>query len=474
MCKNNPKTTFWKIGLSALLVSLAGVGTTIAANGIGLNLDYAVFYSRHSGPYIEIYYGFEREGLVPVSKNDKEVCEAVVSVGMKRDQAVVLNDIWRMQVDMSDSSSQTARVVDMVRYPVEPGDYRLSFYVTDANNLSSQDSAVVDVHIPSFAEKQVEISDIELAANIKRAPADAKSNFTKSKLEVIPNPGNVYGENRPMLFFYVEAYNLLSGIQGDKYTTRYWLSDDENRNLQELPAVKRIKAKRVDASVEVGTLNVSTLPTGIYNFNFAIGEADGTPVRTGMKKIYVFNGGTAPVASQGGVDWTEAFAASEFASMDEKELQQEFDYLQYLINTEGKEFFQSLKTLDAKRRFLFDFWKAKDPDPTTPVNENRQEYLARIEYANKHFRRMGKEGWRTDRGRVYLVYGRPDYIDRFPSTAGSKPYEIWNYNDLEGGSEFVFIDDFGFGEYVLVHSDVTGEPKNENWRLRAQAQPIRQ
>jgi hypothetical protein len=77
---------------------------------------------------------------------------------------------------------------------------------------------------------------------------------------------------------------------------------------------------------------------------------------------------------------------------------------------------------------------------------------------------MGQEGWHTDRGRVYVLYGESDEVERFPSTSESKPYEIWHYNQIEGSVIFVFIDRTGFGEYTLVNSTKRGEVKDDNWQ----------
>jgi hypothetical protein len=77
---------------------------------------------------------------------------------------------------------------------------------------------------------------------------------------------------------------------------------------------------------------------------------------------------------------------------------------------------------------------------------------------------MGREGWLTDRGRIYLVYAEPDEIERFPNSSGSKPYEIWHYNQIESGVIFVFIDRSGFGDYSLVNSTKRGEIQDDSWQ----------
>ena len=144
----------------------------------------------------------------------------------------------------------------------------------------------------------------------------------------------------------------------------------------------------------------------------------------------------------------------------------------YLINDEGQKLYESLDNVVGKRQFIFRFWKGNDPTPGTPVNEYRDTYFKRIKYANEHFRRLGKDGWKTDRGRVMMIYGEPDFIDQIPSSAETKPYEVWAFDSLEGGVEFVFLDASGIREYVLVHSNALGEIRNEDW-LRTRARILR-
>ena len=94
----------------------------------------------------------------------------------------------------------------------------------------------------------------------------------------------------------------------------------------------------------------------------------------------------------------------------------------------------------------------------------RFDYLQLVEYVDETYREMGREGWKTDRGRIFLIYGNPDEIDRHPSVGTAKPYEIWRHHGIEAGVEFVFIDRFGYGQYILVHSTKRGELRDNTWQ----------
>lgn len=100
-----------------------------------------------------------------------------------------------------------------------------------------------------------------------------------------------------------------------------------------------------------------------------------------------------------------------------------------------------------KGRLFREFWKSRDPTPNTVANELMDEYYRRIEYSDTHFS-THREGWETDRGRIYILYGPPTSIERHPFEAGSRPYEIWFYINL--ARQFIFVDETGFGDYKLI------------------------
>jgi len=93
------------------------------------------------------------------------------------------------------------------------------------------------------------------------------------------------------------------------------------------------------------------------------------------------------------------------------------------------------------------FWDKKKPNPRTDDNPILIEYYRRIDYATKNFKGLG-EGWRSDMGMVYIIFGTPSNIDKHPFDQDTKPYEIWEYFDIN--KEFVFIDNTGFGDYRLI------------------------
>ncbi len=108
----------------------------------------------------------------------------------------------------------------------------------------------------------------------------------------------------------------------------------------------------------------------------------------------------------------------------------------------------------AKKKELEIFWAKRDPDVSTSENELENEYYRRIAFTNEHFS-MGsrkKDGWETDRGRIYIIYGQPSHVER-PSaiTDGPGRYEIWYFENTQ--KKFYFLDKFGSGDFRLISEE---------------------
>ncbi|HMG75936.1 MAG TPA: GWxTD domain-containing protein [Pyrinomonadaceae bacterium] len=139
----------------------------------------------------------------------------------------------------------------------------------------------------------------------------------------------------------------------------------------------------------------------------------------------------------------------------------------YIITDEERKAFKKLETDDERERFIEEFWRRRDPDPDTDENEFREEYYERIAYANEHYG-SGIPGWKTDRGRIYITWGKPDETESHPSggsynresyegggSTSTYPFERWFYRYLPGvgsGIEIEFVDPTGSGEYRIARN----------------------
>jgi GWxTD domain-containing protein len=118
--------------------------------------------------------------------------------------------------------------------------------------------------------------------------------------------------------------------------------------------------------------------------------------------------------------------------------------VRYIITSEERKIFLELPESE-RERFKEEFWERRDPDPDTEENEFKIEYYKRIEQANQMFLGEGRPGWITDRGRIYILFGRPTERHTFPIEAAGYCREVWYY----GNFPVIFIDEHCSGSYIL-------------------------
>jgi len=432
-----------------------------------LSYDLARFRGDAEHLYVEVYYSFDVTALRYVRSNGAFNSEMIMSITFKKttSDSVVARQAWRIPFSVSDTAmlESSRSYVDIFGFMLKPDVYHIFLVAQDVNAPNIRDSVALTANLQQLPNSNISLSDVELASSIVQIERDSTNRFYKNTFEVRPNPSKLFGEHQPTLFYYLEAYNLLRN-KSEKYYTKAVVT---NAVGKEVINHERGKRRINDSNVEVGMMKVNTLKTGVYTFSYTvIDSVDGSAV-TSSKRFFIYNPSlpvdTLVSTSGGSVD------ASEYATMTEDELDKEFERSRYVASGAEIAQYSKLKGVEAKRKALFEFWSSRDEDKSTPVNETKMEYFRRIEIANVQYKTGFREGWKTDRGRVFIVYGPPDEIERHANETDVKPYEIWHYNSIQGGVIFIFGDRTGFSDYILLHSTHRSELHDENWRRQIEA-----
>jgi GWxTD domain-containing protein len=186
------------------------------------------------------------------------------------------------------------------------------------------------------------------------------------------------------------------------------------------------------------------------------------------------------VAVMGGVWAYKKFVKAPQPQKEKTYKEMAFDEISYISTPAERKALKKLVTAEEVSAYMDEFWKRRDPTPDTPENELKDEYSRRFMHADTSFGyRQRGEGWKTDMGRVYILYGPPDDIGTWPMTDFSldvrshaiKAVEIWVYlrpanasdrpnifsNYFHGAIKFVFADLGGDGWYTQIYSSQEGE-----------------
>lgn len=435
--------------------------TNAQESDLRMNVDLASFRYDKSNSFVELYYSLPRTGLAYEKLADRFTAAAVIHSIIRREdeeQDPVLKT-WRVPVSVRDTSGLTDKtLIGRVHFLLEPGRYKFAVIARDEARPTVSDSVEVLFEVRDFSTRSTKFSDIELASSINRTEDDISNIFYKNTLEVIPNPTLLYGKQLPNLMYYSELYHT----KHEEFIVRSEIVSSYGKTMVSKGHQRKGK---LDSRVEVGSLNLSPLPTGVYTLILTYGDTTGTFSASQSKAFYVFNP-DIPMDTSAAVSVADLIAV-EFSSMGEAELDEQFSMAGYIATRDEKDIWESLEGSEPKRKFMTKFWRDRDPDIHTQRNEFYEEYQQRIAVTNEQFRSSFREGYRSDRGRVYIMYGPPDYVDRRASESDMKPHEIWRYDFIEGGVEFIFVDRGGFNSYELVHSTKRNEVYNPDWERTA-------
>ena len=380
--------------------------------------------------------------------------ELRITIQKKSSGTLIHVDRYIVPVRILDTASvpMTKSIVSKIIYQLELGSYSIAVHGSNSSNRSRCDSSLFIVNIEK-RPSTIALSDIELSTNISES-SDRKDPFYKNSYRVVPNPSLVFGSiESPTIFSYAELYNLQKGLV---YLIKVQVVDSKDRILKHRTRTRQFS---VTDAVDITTLNITSLSSGKYKYQYSISDTLGHGIAQSEKVIYIYN----PQVKQISVAATSTKIA-EFAGMTDDELTDEMKKIQYIATNEDIKMCAKLTGVEARRDFLSKFWTDVESGNRNRSDLTRAMYLQRVILANEHYRAMGKEGWKTDRGRIYILYAEPDEIERFPNESDSKPYEIWHYNQIESGVIFVFIDQTGFGNYSLVHSTKRGEIQDDSWQ----------
>jgi GWxTD domain-containing protein len=435
---------------------LWGQQRLVPSSGLVLNLDYARFRNNDTTAYLEIYYGFYPALACYELRDGRYAGLLKVVTGIKDNStgSYVVHNRSDVPLSISDTTDRAlhSTVISEAGYALPFGDYTLEALVFDSLDPGRRDSISLPLSLKGY-DPDVAASDLELCSSVKTS--EKKGNlFYKNSLEVMPNPTLVFGvASYPMMFNYVEMYNL---DPEQTYTVKTQVVGGDGKVVKEASKNRKYGVK--DA-VEAGATNVASIPSGKYRFRILLSDTEGSPIAENQKTFFIYN----PHLKAANVRST-SMSAAELAGLSADELEKEFREVQYLATDQEVKMFSQITSAEGRREFLAKFWSEVQSGRGGQPGITRSAYLQRVAVANQRFHALGRPGWNTDRGRVFLVYGEPDEIERYPSSVDAKPYEVWHYYSIENGVEFDFVERTGFGDYILVNSTKRGELQDSQWQ----------
>ncbi len=267
-------------------------------------------------------------------------------------------------------------------------------------------------------ENKVIVRDFSKLPAISDVMLISKETVTDGNKKILPNVSrNVMAQNDGMSFFF-EIYT----DSADKFKITYIIKDKKDV-LFDSTETKILDSTSTQVFTKIKNVDLSL---GNYELDVSLENQQGKIIAAAAK----------PFLSR----WIGI-------PNSVRDLDKAIAQLVYIASGSEVSEMEDAKTKDEKVKLYLAFWKKKDPTPNTEENEVRDEYYRRVAYTNENFSHY-VEGWKSDRGMVFIILGPPNNVDRHPFEYDSKPYEIWQYYNLS--KDFVFVDETGFGDYRLI------------------------
>ncbi len=454
-----------------------------------VNYDYTVFPRDSNTFLLEFYYFYPETEYTMQMSNSKGYYGNINFKIMIRaldilDTLSTSNDfykevLWRAPIEKKIAGEDLQDFYGLQKIYLHAGKYTVLFEGQDEFDTSNKFNKKFDLIIEPNTTNGLSISGLQIANNIiskfKISPdiiSEFPDIFYKNQFYVYPNPLREISSDYPTLHLYSEINNIkVAAPNGIKI--KYIIYDATNRPVLNY---EREKPATADAIVETISVPLDTYQSGVYYAEINIspnnklsGSGISSTVDTTLEtisrktKFFLIN---RNIELKGKTMYTddEMFERSEFATYSENRANSEFEKFNIIATSQERKSWDKLTDLKAKQRFLYRFWFMRNPDQSSEFNIELQKFRQRIEHVNTYYSYGGKtNGWKTDRGKVYVRYGEPDQIDKNSSTPDKKAYDAWYYTGIDGGGEFYFIDKLGMGDYVLVHSTAFGYIQNFNW-----------
>jgi GWxTD domain-containing protein len=363
-------------------------------------------------PYSELVF-------VKVGESYKAACEVTIAARAKgRSVSSTFQTLRATVGSYVETHQDTLKLTDTEEFPLKPGSYVFEVSVLDLET-QGRGKVRLPLEIENLRKRDGTLSPLSLG-HLKPGvqPEDATA------ADVITNPSRVFGHDEPFTAVSGEVYlgekPRANAAAETTWTLAYKVTDDMGTlRLRGTHAVRRTGI----ATPFVLTPNLAWLTLGSYTL-----EVHALP--------------DGPIRST-------TFQVDESLVDLENDYTRLVDMVAYIASGRELDSLRTAQTLD-ERRLLWDrFWARRNPDPKSPRNPFKAQYFQRVRYANAHYS-AGEEGWRSDRGRIYIKFGAPDQIEDEPMTAYQPAYQLWRY--FRARAVFLFADRDGFGRYVLVNA----------------------
>ncbi len=445
----------------SFLFALAVVAPSFSFAGVRASFDLKEFLLPGEGHILEAHMLFDAQSLMWASTAEGKL-QANVELTLLLQRGTEIVDFKKLRINSLEvERGQEADFIDIQRFIVKPGTYVIEVQLKDLNIPLAETASFTKAVVTRLDEQQACVSGLFFVSAYSKSTTPTE--LTRSGFDLLPAVSDYFPAESDKLVVYGEAYNAeRAGFQGDKYIVSSYLRSEAG----EVENTRRYHRRDVAAvSPLLEIVPIATLPSGSYEYvmemrspnNELLAEAAVPFYRSTVVKqtfsnasdpdTYVATPGMAfynPDSIRAYVSWLYPLASNvEQGTID----------AQVKVNNE-----------EVLRNYFFSFWESREPD--RPIDA-WMSYVKEVWLVNRKYKSPIMDGYRTDRGRIWLAYGKPNTIVERHNSLNYFPVEIWHYHRIDRFTDrrFLFFSRNVVNyDFTLLHSDMLGEVQNQDWR----------
>lgn len=479
-----------------LVAALLIAGTTLGAEKhLSALFGYSVFYLPDENlPYVETYLDFDARSLnlLKESDNGYRATVEVTLVVRKNDTVEYLKKYDLKSPFTASPEMDDFTFFDLHRFALKNGIYDLEISMKDKAS-SDKPFVLKEKLYVYYVAGRTAASNVQLMASV--TPTDQVNNMTRNGYEMMPYINDFVPAEVSVLYPYMELYNVEKEVGDKPYHVAIHIEQSENGRIISGTYQQRSYTPNKQLQPIVSSVDVSNLPSGNYKL---VVEALNNANDPFFRKEVFFQRSNPDVVEE---QLTEDMVAVSFAALitDEQKLNYYIRALYPISSPQEISVAEELlpqTDLAAKQTYFYRFWITRNA--MEPENE-WNKYYEKLKYVDENFSYPKTPGFLTDRGRIYLQYGPPDYVRDEKNFVGVKgfvaqpkvssntdrtserynqrddngqghvhylPYIIWRYNRMENdfpNRVFLFWDEHRSGYYKLLNSNARGELRTPGW-----------
>ena len=385
----------------------------VPAQRVKYHQDFLTFLEKDSTTRLDVFVQvpYQEVQFVKTGQGFEAAYTVTVSVFDEEKNNLITEKIWNEKIvamGFDITVSPDNYNLSFRSFTLSPGVYFIKTSILDKD--SRREFSSENLYTIRDLKHRPSVSDVMIVADIKNVEGNSK---------MVPNISRNISTDTDGLPMFFEVYTDSAG----EYTFDFIISDKENSEFYKMTYKKTLSQGTNQLFFTLDSLALN-LGTFLVNVNLKAGNEN---ILGTARKSFISRWHGVPASIM--------------------DLDKAIDQLVYIASPEELETIKnSADTMEKTKNFV-EFWKKKDANPKDENNPAFEEYYRRVAYSNENFSNY-TEGWRSDRGMVLIILGLPNNIDRHPFEYDSKPYEVWQYYDLN--KSLVFVDNTGFGDYRLV------------------------